>query len=785
MKKIILTIAVLFSMAAAQQLVVKTNGEMKKISALTSGIAVSSVDNSIITSESQNEIIRLIIELKTPSRAEQRISGKVFSKTTADMTRQKIILADEATKIERVYENIFSGFAVTTKRENIQTIASMPDVKSVYPDVIVNTVPYSVNSATQNIPKSSTSVATGKHVRIGIIDTGIDYNHEALGGGFGPGFTVAGGYDFINNDPDPMDDNGHGTHVAGIISGNSSTITGVAKDAALYAYKVLDQSGSGSASSVIAAIERAMTDSIQVLNLSLGTPSGSSDDPLTSAVNRAVQSGMIVVVAAGNTGEYSTINSPGIAEFALTVGATDANAIASFSSKGPETENYRIKPDIVAPGVNVLSAKKGGGYVQMSGTSMATPYVTAIAAGMKELHPEWSAMQVRDAIVSNGVDLGTSLFSQGHGKISERTLLSSVFSSPAQLSFGFNSPAEATWKQQRNITLFNRSAEPRTYRLVFSSTNPALQFRFTPGQVAIAPQSSAEIAVELETNNLFLSNNSAFENGYSGKLLAVGSADTITIPFAFFKGPMLQIHFNEVPWLVLIHNRNNFSKTLSPKVNSLSLIVKEGTYDIVTSFYGSRYVVTEEITVAGKSAVDVTSTEAAFPVSFQPINEKGDQLNLGGLNGTYSYLEAFVHQPTGFAIVGMGGGKTTAYSNRAKYFSKVSKNYTYGYSMTLQPNNHSSYTYDLIVDSGITSSRPIVFRSGDMKHIDVHYNLDATVQRAFPVTWTTYIGKFSSLGVTFYDGNSDPLTFPFLQESYYTQRTKQFPIFHQREAYSY
>ena len=347
MKKIILTIAVLFSMAAAQQLVVKTNGEMKKISALTSGIAVSSVDNSIITSESQNEIIRLIIELKTPSRAEQRISGKVFSKTTADMTRQKIILADEATKIERVYENIFSGFAVTTKRENIQTIASMPDVKSVYPDVIVNTVPYSVNSATQNIPKSSTSVATGKHVRIGIIDTGIDYNHEALGGGFGPGFTVAGGYDFINNDPDPMDDNGHGTHVAGIISGNSSTITGVAKDAALYAYKVLDQSGSGSASSVIAAIERAMTDSIQVLNLSLGTPSGSSDDPLTSAVNRAVQSGMIVVVAAGNTGEYSTINSPGIAEFALTVGATDANAIASFSSKGPETENYRSSAGVL------------------------------------------------------------------------------------------------------------------------------------------------------------------------------------------------------------------------------------------------------------------------------------------------------------------------------------------------------------------------------------------------------------------------------------------------------
>ena len=785
MKNIILSIVVLCTIGAAQQLIVKTNGEIKKIASNTSGISVSSVDNNIITSESQNDNIRLIVELKAPSRAEQKINGRVFSKTTADMTKQQLVLADAETKVNREFENIFSGFAVTTKRQNIQAIASLPGVKSVYPDAVVNAVPYSVGSASQDIPKNPASAATGKQVRIGIIDTGIDYNHEAFGKGFGSGFAVTGGYDFVNNDPDPMDDNGHGTHVAGIIGGNSATITGAAKDAILFAYKVLDQSGSGSSSSVIAAIEQAMRDSIQVLNLSLGTPSGSADDPLTSAVNRAVQSGMIVVVAAGNTGEYSTINSPGTAEFALTVGATDANAIASFSSKGPETENYRIKPDIVAPGVNILSAKKGGGYVQMSGTSMATPYVTAIAAGMRELHPEWSAIQIRDAIVSNSTDIGNSLFSQGHGKVSERVLLSSVFSSPAQLSFGFNPPAEASWKQLRSVTLYNKSSEPRTYRLISSSTNPALQFRFVPQQVEIVPQGSAEIAVELETNNLFLSNNSAFENGYSGKLLAVGTSDTISVPYAFFKGPMLQLHFNEVPWLVMIHNRSNFSKTLSPKVNSVSLIVKEGTYDIVTSFYGSRYVVTDEISVTGKSTVDVTSTDAAFPVSFKPINEKGEQLNLAVINGTYSYLEAFVYQPTGFAIVGMGGGKTTAYSNSTKYFSKVNKNYSYGYSMTLLPNNRTSYTFDVIVDSGITAARPIVFQAADIKHIDVKYNLDATIRRAFPITWTTYIGKFSSLGVTFYDGNSDPLTFPFLQDSYYTQRIKQFPIFHQREAYSY
>ncbi|MFA6455395.1 MAG: S8 family serine peptidase [Bacteroidota bacterium] len=786
MKNFLRIIIALSSVAIAQQLVVKTNGVTKNIPVQTMDITVTSIENAIVPAEIPTTPVRLIIELKAPSKIEKQLSGGTFSKTSAVAAKQQLSAVGSGATIGREFETVLNGFAVTTQRENIRTIASLPDVKTVFMDVTVNASPVSTSfSRSPIVPQSTLSVATGKGIRIGIIDTGIDYMHESLGGGFGAGFTVAGGYDFVNNDADPMDDNGHGTHVAGIISGNSSTISGAAKDAQLFAYKVLDQNGSGSASTVIAAIERAISDSVQILNLSFGSPDGSADDPLSSAVNRAVRAGIVVVVAAGNTGDYVSINSPGVADLALTVGAADGNTIASFSSKGPETERYTIKPDVVAPGVNILSAKNGGGYVLMSGTSMATPFVTGIAAAIMELHPNWSAIQIRDAIISNTVDLEKPLFSQGHGKVNYAELTSTVFSSPAQLSFGFNPPGESTWTEQRSINVYNESDVNKTYRFISTTTNAALNFQFTPATITIAPHSSGEIHVQLETNNALLSNNNSFENGYSGKLLAVGTSDSLVIPFAFIKAPILQLKFSEVPWLVMVHNGSNFSKTYSPKINMLSLILKDGTYNVVTCFYGSRYVINEGVNVGGKADVEISSLGAEYPVSFQPVDEHGEKIDLGMLKGTYSYLETIVHKSTGYAVVGMGGGKTTAHTNRPKYFSALSNNYSYGYSLTLQPNNLKSYTYDVIVDSGITAAAPVNFTASDMKHVQVKYTLASNVQRAFPITWTTFIGKYSSLGVTFYDGNADPMTFPFTQETFYTQRKVQFPIFHQREAYSF
>ena len=191
-------------------------------------------------------------------------------------------------------------------------------------------------------PKPPTAPALpGAGVTVAILDTGVDYELPDLGAGFGDGHKVVGGYDFINDDADPMDDHYHGTHVAGIIAGSGvETITGVAPGAQLTAYKVLDGLGSGAESIILQGLEASVDISgahpADVVNMSLGG-SGGLDDPLAIAVGNVTRSGALVVVAAGNSGPYTnTIGSPGNAPEALTVGASITDlSTASVSLVAP------------------------------------------------------------------------------------------------------------------------------------------------------------------------------------------------------------------------------------------------------------------------------------------------------------------------------------------------------------------------------------------------------------------------------------------------------------------
>src|SRR5262249_1022467 len=159
----------------------------------------------------------------------------------------------------------------------------------------------------------------------------------------------------VGKNSNPMDDHLHGTHVAGIVAGDGDTIVGVAPDASLLAYKVLDSHGSGKTSDVLAGIERAadpnsdgaFSDHADVANLSLGGL-GNPDDPQSLAIDRGTALGVVYCVAAGNSGSgFHTIGSPGTARTAITVGATDNNdAIATFSSRGPNTKDAALKPDV-------------------------------------------------------------------------------------------------------------------------------------------------------------------------------------------------------------------------------------------------------------------------------------------------------------------------------------------------------------------------------------------------------------------------------------------------------
>src|SRR3989344_675018 len=250
---------------------------------------------------------------------------------------------------------------------------------------------------------------------------------------------VVGGYDFVNNDNEPLDDHGHGTHVAAT-SASNGVLKGVAPDAQLYGLKVLDSYGSGYWSGVISGIEWAVdpdgdgdfNDHLEVISLSLGGD-GNPQDPVSIAINNAVDAGVVAVIAAGNSGGYATIGSPGTAAKAITVGATDKlDSIAYFSSRGPVIWNngsfqFMVKPDVVAPGVDICAAQYDSAWatsgcydadhIAISGTSMATPHVSGLAALLLQAHPQWTPEQVKMALRSSAVDLGNDITEQGYGRV--------------------------------------------------------------------------------------------------------------------------------------------------------------------------------------------------------------------------------------------------------------------------------------------------------------------------------------------------------------------------------
>ena len=202
--------------------------------------------------------------------------------------------------------------------------------------------------------------STGSGAKIAIIDTGVDYTHPELSSNF----TRKKGHDFINDDDNPMDKNGHGTHVAGTTAGKNC---GVAPDATLYAVRVLDENGSGSDMTVAAGIEWAMLNNIDIAGMSLGGPTASK--ALEDICRLASQNNVLLVAAAGNNG-YGPNYPAAFGDYVIAVAAVDKeNEHASFS-------NIWETNDISAPGVNIYSCYPGGQYKVFSGTSMSQPHIS-------------------------------------------------------------------------------------------------------------------------------------------------------------------------------------------------------------------------------------------------------------------------------------------------------------------------------------------------------------------------------------------------------------------------
>ncbi|MBI2084630.1 MAG: S8 family serine peptidase [Candidatus Aenigmarchaeota archaeon] len=266
--------------------------------------------------------------------------------------------------------------------------------------------------------------------KVVVIDTGYNYDHQELSSSY------LGGKDFVNDDNDPFDDNGHGSHVAGIITadGVDAKAKGVAPLTGIIAGKVLDSSGSGYFSDVVAAIywavdgEDGVAGDVCITDNSTGETTCTNDDfnadaismslgtsqpytykgfcdsvlpDLTNAIKYSRDRNVIVVVAAGNSGGAG-VSIPGCISYSTTVGAVDsADKIARFSGKGNAV-------DISAPGVNIFSSWLNNEYKTASGTSMATPMVSGTVALVKFAHPEYTVDQIESALFNTAKDLGKS-----------------------------------------------------------------------------------------------------------------------------------------------------------------------------------------------------------------------------------------------------------------------------------------------------------------------------------------------------------------------------------------
>ncbi|MCS7006605.1 MAG: S8 family serine peptidase, partial [Gaiellaceae bacterium] len=342
------------------------------------------------------------------------------------------------------YRLVANGFAVSLPSERVADLRGLPEVDRIYRSATytpaLDDVPARIGAAALWGPTLETA---GQGVKIGIIDTGIDPHHpffDPVGYAMPPGFPK-GQERFTSAKvivarafPPPgarapearlaFDglQSAHGTHVAGIAAGNARTpgpggriLSGVAPRAYLGNYKALVRTDSGlspngNSPEIVAAIEAAVRDGMDVLNLSIGEPEiEPSRDIVARALDAAAALGVVSVVAAGN--DYNdlgagSISSPANAAQAISVGAVElastSAAHADFSSVGPTPISLRLKPDVVAPGVRILSATPDGGWAAYSGTSMAAPHVAGAAALLRQRHPTWTAAQIRSALVQTG-----------------------------------------------------------------------------------------------------------------------------------------------------------------------------------------------------------------------------------------------------------------------------------------------------------------------------------------------------------------------------------------------
>lgn len=613
-------------------------------------------------------LLILTISIPSPTTSHSLIPPVPNQTTTAivvteqPQTRQQIqqmLIPYKDIKLRYVFQEALYGFSVVGPRESIAKLKQNRQVQTVSPVTqykaeTEENVKIIGGEEVRRFFSPKNQRLTGKGVTVGVIDTGVDYTHPDLRRNYG------GGHDLVDGDSDPMETQAigratiHGTHVAGIIAGNGK-IRGVAPEAKIIAYRALGPGGGGTTEQVLAAIDQAIKDKVDIVNLSLGNDVNGPDLPISIALNRAVDRGIVAVAANGNAGpNVWTVGSPGTASKAISVGAStptleipyvitpdeklriqpmegskewkldrsmeladgglgrkedmknvkgklvliergrltftqkaknalaagakavliynnmsgnfmgnlespltipvgslskrdggilkknglsvrvatleERDRLAEFSSRGPVTGTWEIKPDIVAPGVAINSTIPGG-YLSLQGTSMAAPHVAGACALIKQAHPDWTPLQIKAALMNtakpllrNGIPYRT--FEQGAGRIQvDDAVMAQTLVTPSSIHFGKFTNDEAV--QKVNLHVENTSNSPTHYAFDIPGRAEGLSWKL-PLSFNLEGGQTKDMAIELTVDTKEFK-----QKIHDGWLTLHAGASTICIPYIY------------------------------------------------------------------------------------------------------------------------------------------------------------------------------------------------------------------------------------------------------------
>ncbi|MFJ9680594.1 S8 family peptidase [Streptomyces sp. NPDC101194] len=422
----------------------------------------------------------------------------------------------------------------------------------------------------------------GKGTKVAVLDTGVDAEHPDLVN------QVAASKNFTDS-KDTNDRVGHGTHTASTVGGSGAASDGrkkgVAPGSSLLIGKVLNDQGYGLDSWIIAGMQWAVDQRADVVSMSLGNPRiGDCADPMAQATKELSQNThTLFVVAAGNSGSGTeTVSSPGCVPGVLTVGAVDRDdTTASFSSRGPVAVTHTLKPEIAAPGVDISAASAGGrgvyAYRSMSGTSMATPHVAGAAAVVRQAHPDWTAQQIKAALVSSartggkvaGADQTGGGVLDVFGAVNQK-----VLSASAVQGGSFDWPQDTSDRTTVQVPFTNTSGSDLTLDLKVSGVHGndgsdvhSGIVKLEEGKVRVPAGATAQVPLRIDPTALL---KDAQYGAVTGRILATGGDVHLSVPVTLYVQP------ETVTLRVKVIDRNGKPATGPSSLDLVSLDIDKG-----------------------------------------------------------------------------------------------------------------------------------------------------------------------------------------------------------------